>query len=468
MSVVAYDYTHVPTIKRFARSNMRHRVIVGPFGSGKSVGCVMEIVRRGFEQRPSPIDGIRKTRWAIIRNTYSQLKDTTMKTVFDWFPPDKYGVHRVADHEYIITGFDGVRIELFFRALDRPDQVANLLSLELTGAWINEAREVPRPIWEAVDGRIGRYPSKRDGGATWFGVIMDTNPPDEMNWLYKLVEVEKPGNVLLFKQPGGRSPDAENLPNLPGGQAYYTDLAVGKTEEFIRSYIDGEYGFVMSGEPVYKTSFNDSLHVAKKVLEPMKGTPLIPIPLLSGWDLYLYPALVIGQYTHRGRLLILDEVIGQGMGAKRFIETLVDPVMSTAYRGMTLMGYGDPTGNVRAQTDEQTCYKVLKDNHYHWIRPATTNSEIARIDAVESFLTRLIDGEPAFQLSPKCQFLRKGFNGGYRRNDNGEIVKNQFSHCHDALQYLCLYAIWKYKRGENMKAKKAAKKTYRVATGAGY
>lgn len=40
--------------------------------------------------------------------------------------------------------------------------------------------------------------------------------------------------------------------------------------------------------------------------------------------------------------------------------------------------------------------------------------------------------------------------------------------CHDALQYLCLFAIWKYKRGENIKARKAAKKTHRPATSAGY
>lgn len=427
MSVLTYDYSHVPTVKRFALSKARHRVIVGPFGSGKSVGCVMEIIRKGHEQTPSPITGIRKTRWAIIRNTFGQLRDTTMKTVFDWFPPDRYGVHRVADHEYIITEFDGVHIELFFRALDRPDQVANLLSLELTGAWINEAREVPREIWEGVDGRIGRYPSKRDGGTTWHGVIMDTNPPDEMNWLYKLVEVEKPANLELFKQPGGRASNAENLENLPKG--YYTDLAIGKTDEYVRSYIDGEYGFVMSGDPVYKTSYNDGLHCAKSILEPLKGTPIMPIPLLSGWDFYLYPTLILGQYTNRGRLLIIDEVLGRNMGAQRFVSNLVDPVMNTAYRGMTLYGFGDPTGNVRAQSDESTCYQVLKENHYHWIKPANTNSEMARIGAVEHFLTKMVDGEPAFQISPKCQFLRKGFNGGYRRKDNGEIDKNQFSHC---------------------------------------
>ncbi len=464
MSIITYSYEHVPTIRKFALSNARHRVLIGPFGSGKSVGCCVEIVRRGFMQAPSP-DGIRKTRWAVIRNTYAQLKDTTIKTWLDWFPEGIYGVYKVADHIYELTGFDGVRIEIFFRALDRPEQVANLLSLELTGAFINEAREVPKEILDALDGRIGRYPSKRDGGCSWSGIIMDSNPPDETNWLYKLVEVDKPPNVELFKQPGGRSAHAENIPNLP--KNYYEDLMIGKSQEFIRTYIDGEYGYTMQGDPVYKTSFNQSLHVAKNILEPIKTTP--PIPLISGWDFYLYPCVVIGQYTARGRLLILDEVIGRDMGAERFIQTLVNPVMSTTYRGMHIMGFGDPTGNVRAQSNESTCYQVLKDNNYYWIKQCYTNAEMARINAVEYFLTRLVDGEPAILISPKCKMLIKGFNGGYRRKDNGEIDKNMFSHPHDALQYLCLFAMWKHNKPlVNIKNKKALLRQPLPATSAGY
>ena len=92
----------------------------------------------------------------------------------------------------MITAFPGVQIEVLFRALDRPDQVSNLLSLELTGAWFNEAREIPKAIIEAMDGRIDRYPAVKDGGCTWTGIIMDTNPPDDDSYLYKMFEVVRP------------------------------------------------------------------------------------------------------------------------------------------------------------------------------------------------------------------------------------------------------------------------------------
>jgi phage terminase large subunit len=42
----------------------------------------------------------------------------------------------------------------------------------------------------------------------------------------------------IFRQPGGRSPEAENVENLPDG--YYRRLIAGKDQEWIRVYVDGE------------------------------------------------------------------------------------------------------------------------------------------------------------------------------------------------------------------------------------
>ncbi len=72
------------------RSSARRRVILGPFGSGKSVTCCVEIMRRAREQAPSP-DRVRRTRWAVVRNTYPDLKNTTVKTWRDWWG-DAFGV----------------------------------------------------------------------------------------------------------------------------------------------------------------------------------------------------------------------------------------------------------------------------------------------------------------------------------------------------------------------------------------
>lgn len=438
---VLYDYSDVPTIRKFALCDKRVRCLMGPFGSGKSSGCVMEIIRRAHMQAPGP-DGTRRSRWAVVRNTYRQLMDTTIKTFHDWYPPKIFGEWRSTDHNFFITKFPGVQLEVLFRALDRPDQVSNLLSLEVTGAWFNEIREIPWFIVEAMDSRIGRYPSKRDGGASWYGMIMDTNPPDEDSRLYKVFEKIRPDGWQIFKQPSGLSVHAENTKHLP--KNYYINLAKGKDEMFIRVYIHGQYGYIVSGKPVF-LSFKDNIHVAPHPLEPMKG-----VDVLCSFDFGLQPACVIGQLTPLGQLRILDELVSDGMGLRQFCENQVIPLLRQKYFGMNVMGYGDPSGISRTPTDETTCFDILHapDIGLFNIFPAPTNAIIPRIGAVEFFLNKMNFGEPGFILSPNCHFLRKAMNGAYHYNKDphgsGEEykpmpLKNFASHICDSLEYLCMY-----------------------------
>jgi hypothetical protein len=415
--------------------------------SGKSSGCVIEIFRRAQAQKPGP-DGMRRSRWAVVRNSYGQLKDTTIKTFCDWFPPKIFGEYRVTDHTYIFTKLlqFGVSLEVLFRALDRPDQVSNLLSLEVTGAWFNEVREIPWSIIEAMDSRIGRYPSKRDGSPSWHGMIMDTNPPDDESDLYKIAEVKRPSNFKMFKQPSGLSAHAENTKNLPV-KNYYQDLAKGKDAMFIRIYIHGQYGYLPLGASVFQ-SFSDSYHVAPNVLEPIKG-----LPIYIGMDFSIVGCL-IGQLTAMGQLRILDELTSESlMGIRQFCLNRFLPLLRTKYFGMTVMGFGDMSGLNRTPTDESTCFDILHSNEIGLtgIEPAPTNALAARIDPVEHFLLKGWKGEPGLLISPNCKILRKAMNGGYyyereRKSNNpheNKLVpaKNYSSHIADALEYLCMFIV---------------------------
>lgn len=223
------------------RSDAFVRACIGPVGSGKSSAAVVEVLHRAMKQEPGP-DGVRRTRFAVIRNTYPQLRDTTRKTFEQWMPPG-IGTWREQEFTYVIeTGLkDGTRVhsEVLFRALDRPEDVKKLLSLELTGAYINEAREAPKDVVDVLQTRLGRYPSKNQGGATWFGMWMDSNPWPTSHWGYELFSKKPPEGFELFEQPGGREPNAENVENLPAG--YYERLTLGKDAEWIAEYVDGKY-----------------------------------------------------------------------------------------------------------------------------------------------------------------------------------------------------------------------------------
>lgn len=237
MTDVAINFAAPPTVADFMASNAFVRLIVGPVGSGKSSGCITEILRRAAEQAPGP-DGIRRSRWLVVRNTYGQLRDTTRKTFEQWVPRE---LGEWNEQKFSFTmRFNDIEAEVLFRALDRPEDKKKLLSLEVTGAYINEARELPQDVFDVLQSRVGRYPSKLQGGASWWGIWMDTNPMHTGHWLYSLMKTDKrPRRFELFEQPDGLSPDAENVENLP--LDYYVNLCDGKDAEWVDEYVRSLY-----------------------------------------------------------------------------------------------------------------------------------------------------------------------------------------------------------------------------------
>lgn len=457
-----YNWGDVPTLKKMYLSDQSHQFAVGPYGSGKSSACVAKIIKVASEQNMSQ-DGIRRSRWAIVRNTAKELTDTTIKTVKYWLPEGIPGnVWHESKQIYYVNCFPDIQIELLFRALDRQDQVKDLLSLELTGAWLNEFREIHRDIYEAMDGRVGRYPAVQDGGCKWSGIIADSNPPNKRSYWYNLFELKRTQDpelaqkIGVWKQPSGLSSKAENLPNLP--KNYYKNLAVGKDQLYIDVYIHGLYGYTREGKPVFDL-YNDNWNVSSIKLNPITG-----VPCLMGWDFALNPTVIIAQLL-RGQLIILDEVEGENMGIDRMIDTTLMPLLHTRYRGFTFSGWGDPSGSNRSPTDESTCYDSLRTRGFSDVTPATTNALSPRLGAVNSFLSRSVGrGEPALLISPHCSHLREALAGGYHfklkdsSNDEygEEPVKNYHSHICDALEALCLYVneggITSNKKNEHLRS----------------
>ena len=435
--MIEVEYQASTTLAEFHNCDDFMRAIIGPIGSGKSSACSWEIFRRATQQEPGP-DGIRRTRWAIVRNTYRELADTTLKTWLDWFPEEHIGKLHKQDMMHVVK-YGDTETEILFRALDRPADVKKLLSLELTGAWVNEAKEVPRAVVDMLQGRVGRYPSKRDGGPTWYGVVMDTNPPDSDHWFYRMFEEKRPKGWSIFRQPSGRSEEAENLENLPKG--YYDRLMAGKDDEWVRVFVDGQYGFITEGRPVYP-EFRDELHISKYKLEPLEGDTIY-----IGIDFGLTPAAVFGQRDILGRWRWIHELVTEDMGAVRFSELLIAE-MQRHFPDYEFQVYGDPAGEQRSQVDERTPFQILRAKELN-VRPAPSNDFTLRRESVAQSMSRLIDGVPGLQISPKCTMLRKGMGGGYnykrvqvsgddRFHDKPD--KNKYSHVCEAAQYMMLGA----------------------------
>jgi hypothetical protein len=100
----------------------------------------------------------------------------------------------------------------------------------------------------------------------------------------------------------------------------------------------------------------------------------------------------------------------------------------------------DPAGIQRAQTDERSAVDIIKAEGLR-VMPARTNSISARINSVDDYLMRQVDGDPAFLVDPSCTQLKAAMMGGYRYKPkgDGDIEKNKHSHVAEALQYLMLH-----------------------------
>ncbi len=452
-----------PVASQFLRSSAFIVGLRGPIGSGKSVASVVKLIMNARRQRRGP-DGWIRRRTAIFRNTVPDLKTTTIPTWHQWVPKEIGHWVDSGPTRHVITDYTNkFQWEVWFVGLDKPKDVKKVLSMELSDAWFNEARFAPKAIIDALTGRVGRFPSVREGGCDNAQILLDTNSPDSDHWWYVLAEKDEstprakeiwestrqaeeelrregilaPGQPLFefFSQPSGESPEAENLQNLRPG--YYAFAKAGKSQDYIKVFIRNEYGFIVDGKQVYD-QYSDQLHC--RPFELVRG-----VPLAIGLDFGLTPAAVIGQHLITGGWRTRYELVTRRMGITNFARELT-LFLSQKVPDFTVGRItGDPAGE-GADSDEHTAFQILAANKII-AKPAHTNEFSVRTDAVNTAFGRLIDGVPGLIIHPECAVTRKGCMGGYaykriwqgttERYDN-EPMKNEYSHPCEALQYKLL------------------------------
>lgn len=474
------QYTPPPTIREFIKDYLPGQLfydfVVGPYGSGKTTGLFFKLVVMAKLQAPGP-DGIRRTRAVVVRNTLPQLRDTTLSSWNYWFKPAPAGTKAGTGNEWkatewkFILRFDDVECEVLFRPLDTADDVARVLSLEITFALIDEFVEIPRAVVDALSGRCGRYPPATMGGATNWGVWGSSNPSTEDNWWHDYVhdsavfvqpaecpveedrmvmgmrnaQLDRGGrNARYFLQPSGFSPEAENVENLPGGQDYYVNQAKGKSTAWISQFLKAEWGFSISGKPVVQ-SFRASVHLSK---QPLEWSP--HLLLVGGFDPGLGgSAMVFGQEDLDGRLLVLGELVQQGFGAKRFMTQRLEPYLRRRFPGLELSEFiiaPDPAASNRQPNDEST---IVADLRKHYQVSIESNNRLPlRLNAIDHYMTRMVDGGPGILIDERnCPVLARALKGGWRYalDKNQEMKgdakpdKNPYSHSGDGFGYLCRY-----------------------------
>jgi len=484
-----------PVSEAFIRDESLICAIMGPYGSAKTTSCIRKIVQSPRLQNAVIENGrkVRRVRWCVVRDTYGQLETNVLNSWWTWFPKTKDNwngremVHRAAFDVVMLNGEPPERweIETYFRAMGDQKAEDVLKGLELTGLWLNEVDTLDKGVIRFGLPRTGRYPSAAHGGCQYRAVIADFNAPDIDNWTYDLLVGRKLPidedlerqlrerlgprfNIGFHRQPGGRSadPEPENIRNLPEG--YYESLMMGLTANDIRRFVDNEFGAVRNGQPVYP-EYNDKIHCA----EGMAALPGLPVSLAV--DGGSTPAAVFGQIDDLGRMrwtsevvVFLDDAKGglEQMGPETFGRICGEHWLERYARCRFGGAVGDPAAWYGEARDDYGWVKLFWKGFREavggkardWkIKPAPCkgNRLPERLEAVRRPLTKMIGGQPALMISDACSMLRRGFNNGYvivrsqLSNGSGrwsdKPLKNDYSHVHDAGQYLALHLT---KRGD--------------------
>lgn len=420
----------------------RVKLLIGPFATGKSTSAAYDLIEIASKCVAPGVGGVKRSRFAVIRNTYPELRDTTIRTYMDWFPPGVFGTYNQTDKLYKIK-IEDREIELIFKALDSPKDVRDLLSLELTGAHVDEAREIHTDVVKGLLGRVGRYPStKSTGGKNPFitppQVILTTNYPNTTHWLYKdFVEYPIQG-YTIYEQT-----QEENKHNLRPG--YYEDLAqdYANRPDLLKTLVQGCWGVTVAGKLVYP-EFKRSLHVSRESVIPYG----LPLQIIRGWDnTGLSPAICLSYLSSTGQWIIFKEFCWDGdTGIMDATEEMIVWCNMNLHKSCTYRDIGDPAGSTGRDSVKKTPAQYIREKAKEYGKTINIEKGIqtfkVRRESVAERLSKLINGEPALVIDRSCTMIIDGFDGGYAYPEIGnsgvfrtDPAKNEYTHIHDALQY---------------------------------
>lgn len=419
--------------------------IQGPVGSGKTTTTLKSRLRRAIAMPRSCIDGWRRYKLLVVRETYRQLWSTTIPSYLETYPKSmgQWSGGRGDPVTHVIQFDDGhgpIEFRVEFMAFG-DDVIASMRGVQTTDIWLNETDTVPVEVLTAGIGRIDRWPGAAHFAAyppelRGYGqIICDFNAPDEDNWTFQvfhdeaerarmadamtagLPEGTRPIRIEFHNQPGYGQPGCENLPNLSA--AYYprqiAAMRLAGRGDMIDRLIYNKIVYLRAGDPVFAREFSRRIHVAEATIAPEPG-----VGLTIGLDQGFKGAATVWQFLEPFHWRCLAELHfpAERLMAAEFGRRLAD-LLERRFPGCRIeAAYGDMAGEHGASqsADENATWNRLVGRAAGFtVRPQKigTNRIQPRLEAVRAALEFMHGGEPGLLIDPSCKFLIRGFEARY-------------------------------------------------------
>lgn len=399
-------------------NEMRSVAYVGALGSGKSWALCRAAIGLALTYPGMRI--------LIGRHHSTDLRDTTKVTFFELIteledkireqyepemrsqvPP--VGEMHKADNDFEFSNGSVI----LFRSLDEAEKKYKSLNIAAVG--IDEASEVKL---DAIQMLMSR---RRQMGYPLLLFVV-SNPTGFTHWLYKWFVKERNPNYHLFQ-----TNSFENKANLP--PTYIEELSRKYSPDWIKRYVEGEWGGLKDGIPIYAGGFDPKIHVAEATF--YKGNPV-----WVGVDFgYASPAVVWCHPDRSMRCQVVREWTPKELDTYKLCEGILKR-NGVWFPGATFQYFCGHDGKQRSPSSEKTGIQIMSDSgmypswRYHHIESGFT--------VIRNMLRIRDDGTANLVVDPSVDITIEGFLGEYKYKPNSEEPLKDDIHdpVMDALRYI--------------------------------
>ncbi|WP_112312506.1 hypothetical protein [Pseudogemmobacter bohemicus] len=416
--------------------------IRGPVGSGKTTAHLRSRIRRAQMMPRSGIDGIRRYKVAIVRETYRQLWSTTIPSWWEVMPK-KLGswaggrgdpvTHSIRFEDQ----WGPIEFIAEFMAFgSAPAEIdANVRGVQVTDLAMEEADTNPVAVFTKGITRIDRYPPPDHFAhlppemRSYGQVSASYNAPDEENWTVRVIEAEGMDDqakavrseldeqgikITFFRQPGFGEDGCENLDNLKG-KYYPRAIAAMKAEgrgNDVDRLIYNKIGYIRIGDPVFLDHFKPRIHNSPVPLRAIPG-----VPLRIGLDQGQFGAAVIGQFLAPFQWRILAELwFKKSVFAPDFGRAL-RALLDERFPGHPIYdpAFCDLAGNANESLEDVTWINEVSAAARLPIEPQRLggNRLKPRLSVWRAAMDFNHFGEPGLLIDPSCKMIRRGLENDY-------------------------------------------------------
>lgn len=430
------EFAANPTQKLFIESRAEADLFDSRKGEGKSTALVWACF---YHTRHNT-----GANWLFLRDTFENLRRTTMQEFFHWFPDGIWGHYHKGekrwDWDKRRTGMEG---SVFFMGVEGEEDATKIASMPLAGVAIDEpsaaagsSAGVSEFIFDTALAQL------RQPDMNWYAAKLAQNNPDESHWTYRRFwDPGTPGTRGEEKPPmqdsgfrAWQTKVPENTEHLP--QGYYAKMKRqwAHRPDLLRRFVEGKHGYQQIGKAV-TPQWNDELHLAEG-LEPVKQTPLQIL-----YDGGLNPTAVITQITPLGHWFVLESFVGDGIGMFELITDVLKPALTSRYRGFQYRHIGDPSLKNREQSSAamSAARVIQRELGGGFIKGPVGLFD--RINPLQAVLSRQRNGMGIMVVDKvRAKEVWHALRGGYhfrvsRNGVVGDIKKNMHSHPGDAMGY---------------------------------